>query len=132
MIQKLASIIACSISLIGFSQSPAITSWLQNTTIMGSHYVSGNSTAIQDNIAANTQLVQYSSSWVYVSTHGIPAYTTGPFLDGNPSLASDQNAIFKFPLTPTQNTGTPTSTTGGNIGLLIIEMVFLGKTQRVL
>jgi hypothetical protein len=119
MIQKLASIIACSISLVGFSQSPAITSWLQNTTIMGSHYVSGNSTPIQDNIAANTQLVQYSSTWVYVSTHGIPAYTTGPFLDGNPSLASDQNAIFKFPLTPTQNTGTLTATTGGNIGLFI-------------
>lgn len=119
MIQKLASIIACSFALSGFSQSPAITSWLQNTTIMGSHYVSGNSTPIQDNVAANTQLVQYSSSWVYVSTHGIPAYTTGPFLDGNPSLASDQNAIFKFPLTPTQNTGTLTATTGGNIGLFI-------------
>jgi hypothetical protein len=40
-------------------------------------------------------------------------------LDGNPSLASDQNAIFKFPLTPTQNTGTPVSTTGGNIGVFI-------------
>lgn len=119
MKQKLASIFACSFAFIGFSQSPAITAWLQNTTLLGSHYVSGNSTPIQDNVAVNTQLVQYSSSWVYVSTHGIPAYTTGPFLDGNPSLASDQNAIFKFPLNPTQNTGTLTSTTGGNIGLFI-------------
>jgi hypothetical protein len=56
---------------------------------------------------------------VYVSTNGIPAYPTGPFLDGNPSLATDQNAIFKFPLNPVQNTGTPTSTTGGNIGVFI-------------
>ncbi|MFN5983676.1 MAG: YHYH protein [Fluviicola sp.] len=119
MKHKLASIIACSFALIGYSQGPAITSWLQNTTLFGSHYVSGNSTPIQDNVAVNTQLVQYSSSWVYVSTHGIPAYTTGPFLDGNPSLASDQNSIFKFPLTPTQNTGTLTATTGGNIGLFI-------------
>lgn len=119
MKQKLASIFACSLTFFGHSQSPAITSWLQNTTILGSHYVSGNSTPIQDNLAVNTQLIQYSSSWVYVSTHGIPAYTTGPFLDGNPSLASDQNAIFKFPLSPTQNTGTLTSTTGGNIGLFI-------------
>jgi hypothetical protein len=63
--------------------------------------------------------VQYSTNWVYVSTHGIPTYTTGPFLDGNPSLASDQNAIFKFPLNPTQNTGTPTATTMGNIGVFI-------------
>ncbi|MFN6077116.1 MAG: YHYH protein [Fluviicola sp.] len=34
-------------------------------------------------------------------------------------MASDQNSIFKFPLTPTQNTGTLTATTGGNIGLFI-------------
>jgi len=102
-----------------FAQSQAITSWLQNTTINGSHYVSGNSTAIQDNVAVNCQAVQYSTSWVYVTTNGIPAYTTGPFLDGNPSLATDQNAIFKFPLTPTQNTGSLTATTGGNIGVFI-------------
>jgi hypothetical protein len=30
-----------------------------------------------------------------------------------------QNAIFKFPLNPTQNTGTPTPTNGGNIGIFI-------------
>lgn len=110
------------ISALG-SQSqtnPIITSWLQNTTgIMGSHYVSGNSTPIQDNVEANIQTVQYSTNWVYVSTNGIPAYPTGPFLDGNPSLATDQNAIFKFPLNPTENTGTPTATTMGNIGVFI-------------
>jgi hypothetical protein len=101
------------------AQGPTVTSWLQNTTVTGSHYVTGNSTAIPDNVAVNTQLVQYSTGWVYVSTHGIPSYTTGPFQDGNPSLASDQNAIFKFPLVPTPNTGTPTSTMGGNIGVFI-------------
>ncbi len=100
--------------------NPAITSWLQNSSgINGSHYVSGNSTVIADNVAANVQTVQYSTNWAYISTHGIPAYPTGPFLDGNPSLASDQNAIFKIPLNPTQNTGTLTSTTGGNIGIFI-------------
>jgi hypothetical protein len=100
--------------------NPVISAWLQNTTgITGSHYVSGNSTLITDVVEANVQTVQYSSNWVYVSTNGIPAYPTGPFLDGNPSLATDQNAIFKFPLNPTQNTGTPTATTGGNIGVFI-------------
>jgi hypothetical protein len=63
--------------------------------------------------------VQYSSNWVYVSTKGIPAYVTGPFQDGNPSQAQNQNAIFKIPLNPTQNTGTLTATTGGNIGVFI-------------
>ncbi|MFM7722265.1 MAG: YHYH protein [Bacteroidota bacterium] len=102
------------------AQGPTVTSWMQNTTgIMGRHYVNGNATPINDNVAANVQSVQYSSNWVYVSTNGIPAYITGPFLDGNPSLASDQNAIFKFPLNPVENTGTPTATTGGNIGVFI-------------
>lgn len=106
---------------LAFGQTnPVISAWLQNTTnIMGRHYVSGNSTPINDNVLANVQTVQYSSSWVYVSTKGIPAYVTGPFLDGNPSLATNQNAIFKFPLNPAQNTGTPTATTMGNIGVFI-------------
>lgn len=99
--------------------NPIITKWLQNTTgITGRHYVSGNSTPINDAVAANVQSVRYSATWSYVTTNGIPAYITGPFLDGNPSLATSQNAaIFRFPLSPTQNTGTPTATNGGNIGL---------------
>lgn len=107
-------------SLSKAQTNPAITGWLQNTTgIMGSHYVSGSSTLIPDAVEANVQTVQYSTNWVYVSTNGIPAYPTGPFLDGNPSLATDQNAIFKFPMNPTQNTGTATPTNGGNIGVFI-------------
>lgn len=99
--------------------SPAITSWLQNNTVTGTYYVSGNSTAQSNGILVNCQTVQYSANNVYVSTKGIPAYPTGPFLDGNPSQASNQNAIFKFPLNPVQNTGTPTATTMGNIGVFI-------------
>jgi len=120
---KLFSAIAISLvlsSALSYAQGPSLSSWLQNTSgIMGRHYTNGNSTPINDNVAANVQTVQYSANWVYVSTNGIPAYITGPFLDGNPSLATDQNAIFKFPLNPVQNTGTPTATTGGNIGVFI-------------
>ncbi len=104
-----------------FSQTnPIILGWLRNTTgITGRHYAAGNSTPINDTPLANVQTVQYSTGSVYVSTNGIPAYITGPFQDGNPSLATSQNAIFKFPLTPTPNTGTGTPTTGGNIGVFI-------------
>lgn len=99
---------------------PNITSWLFNTTgIMGQHYVAGNPTPIQDNVLANVQAVQYSDNWVYVTTHGIPAYITGPFQDGNPSLATDQNAIYRLARVPLQNSGNPTNTTGGNIGIFI-------------
>lgn len=106
---------------LAFAQTnPAITSWLQNTTgIKGRHYVKGNSTPINDDVLANVQKVQYSATSVYINATGIPAYITGPFQDGNPSLATNQNAIFKFPLNPVKNTGTAKATTASNIGIFI-------------
>lgn len=99
---------------------PVITDWMLNSTgIMGRHYVQGNPTPIQDNVQANVQQVDYSANWVYVHTHGIPAYITGPFLDGNPSIATDQSAIYRFPRLPLENSGATTATTGGNIGVFI-------------
>ena len=115
----LPSILMLTFSVFG-QTNPAITNWLINTTgLTGRHYVNGNPTPIVDAVSANVQTVQYSASWVYVSTKGIPAYITGPFLDGNPSLATSQNAIFKISLNPVQNTGNPTNTNGGNIGIFI-------------
>ncbi|MCX6273910.1 MAG: YHYH protein [Bacteroidetes bacterium] len=111
----LAVIAASSIA----QTNPIITSWLQNTTgITGSHYVSGNSNVITGTDSANVKTVLYSNNWVYVRANGLPAYPTGPFLDGNPSLATSQNAIFKLPLTPLDTTYY-NNTTGGNIGLFI-------------
>jgi len=106
---------------VGSSQTnPIITQWLRNTTgITGRHYVSGNPTPINDAVAANVQTVQYSTNWVYVQATGIPAYITGPFQDGNPSLATAQTGYFKVPLNPVQNTANPTPTSGGNIGVFI-------------
>lgn len=99
--------------------NPAITSWLQNNTVTARHYVSGNPTPINDTDLVNVQKVQYSANWVYINTTGLPSYVTGPFLDGNPSIATNQKAIFKFSLNPTQNTGTKSVTTPGNIGVFI-------------
>jgi hypothetical protein len=103
-----------------FAQTnPAITSWLQNTTKIGTYYVSGNSIAQSNGILVNCQKVDYSAAWAYVSTRGIPAYPVGPYLDRNPNQAGDQNAIFKISLNPVVNSGTKTPTTGGNIGIFI-------------
>ena len=100
--------------------NPAITNWLINTDgTTGRHYVQGNSTPIVDAVLANVQQVQYSTNWVYVSTTGVPSYITGPFMDGNPSLTTNQNAIFKISLNPTMNAGAGTATSGGNIGIFI-------------
>lgn len=100
-------------------QGPEVTSWLQNTTQNGMYYISGNSTAQSLGIPFNCQEISYSTNFVYVKTHGIPAYPSGPFLDGNPSIAQDQNAIFKIPRNPVEETGTKTPTTMGNIGVFI-------------
>jgi len=107
-------------SLSGYGQlNPAITNWLQNTTQTGFYYVEGNSTPISHGILVNCQLVRYSTNSVYVNATGLPAYHVGPYLDGNPNQAGNQNAIFKLPLNPTENTGTKTATQGGNIGIFI-------------
>ncbi|HQF27627.1 MAG TPA: YHYH protein [Bacteroidia bacterium] len=120
MFKKLLSLQLLLISISSMAQlNPAITSFLQNTTVTGTYYVSGNSIAQSNGILVNCQTVEYSTTGVYVHTTGVPAYPTGPFLDGNPSNATNQNAIFKIPFAPTQNTGTATATTGGNIGIFI-------------
>jgi YHYH protein/Secretion system C-terminal sorting domain len=119
-------------SLLTFAQTnPVITSWLQNTTLNGSRYTTGNSTPITNNILANVQTVQYSSSWSYISTKGIPTYPTGPYLDGNPSNATNQNAIFRLPLNPTENTGTKTNTGLGNIGIWKNGTAFFNQKDGV-
>lgn len=106
--------------LLNAQTNPVITKWLQNTTgITGRHYIAGNPTPMTDAVLANVQSVKYNTTHAYISATGIPAYITGPFQDGNPSLATAQNKIFRFSLTPTQNTGTLTATTGGNIGIFI-------------
>ena len=102
-----------------FCQSPAITSWLQNTSQTGSYYMNGNGTPISNGILVNCQQVEYSNDFVYVTTEGVPSYPTGPFLDGNPSQAQAQGAIYKIPLNPQPNNGNPTSTTMGTIGIFI-------------
>jgi len=105
--------------------SPAITSWLQNTTETGSYYVAGNSTAIDNGTLYNCQLIEYSNDYVYVHTNGIPSYPTGPFQDGNPSQAQSQDAIFRIPLNPVENNGTPIETNPGNIGHLVLVDLWL-------
>ena len=113
----ITSLFICSFSLV--AQGPAVTSWLQNTSITGTYYMAGNSTPVGNSILVNCQEVAYSTTYVYVTTEGVPSYPTGPFLDGNPSQASAQGQIYRFPLSPQANTGTPTATTPGSVGIFI-------------
>ena len=120
MKQKIAMLLFATIVAANvFSQSPLLSAWLRNTTVTARHYDKTTGNLISDATIANVQSVKYNTTNVYISTTGVPSYITGPFLDGNPNVAGSQNAIFKFPFTPTKNTGTPTATTGGNIGIFI-------------
>jgi hypothetical protein len=121
MKKNLTLFILNAFTICVFAQTnPIITGWLQNTTgVKGRHYAAPSTTPINDADSANIKTVLYSTGSVYVRANGVPTYITGPFQDGNPSLTTSQNAIFKLPLNPTRNTGTPTATTGGNIGLFI-------------
>lgn len=99
---------------------PMITSWLINTNgTTGMHYVSGNSTPVNDTAHVNVQQIRYSTNYVYVNSSGVPAYIVGPFLDGNPSQATNNDWLFKIPRSPQQNTGTLTNTPLGAIGVWI-------------
>ncbi len=94
--RKLILALSLGITPFSFAQTnPAITSWLQNTTITGYYYMSGNSTPISHGMLVNCQQVQYSSNWAYVSTTGIPAYKIGPYLDGNPNQAGNQKVLHR-------------------------------------
>ena len=100
--------------------NPAITSWIQNTNnITGRHYLSGNSTVINDLALANIQDVQYSSNWAYVTTQGVPSFITGPFTANPNPVITATPSIYKIPLNPLPNTGTLTATGAGNIGVFI-------------
>jgi len=119
--RKLGLFFTLGFAVLGQAQTnPAILSWLQNNTQTGTYYNAGSSVTIGNGILVNCQVVQYSTNWAYISATGVPAYPTGPFTgDGNPSQATDQNAIFKIPLIPVPNTGTLTATSAGNIGVFI-------------
>jgi len=99
--------------------TPEIYSWKLNDGEIGSYYVSGNFTQVSNGINANVQQVRYSTDNVYVNSTGIPEYPTGPFLDGNPARAGEQDYLFRIIRNPQQKTGTKTETGLGHIGVLI-------------
>ena len=69
-----------------------------------------------NNILSNVQVVQYSTSNVYISCTCIPGYSIGPWA-GNPNIPSNQNFVFKITRNPVQNSGNPVAVGLGHIGV---------------
>jgi YHYH protein/Secretion system C-terminal sorting domain len=97
---------------------PEVTSWILNTT--GATGYAG--------IETNVQLVQYSTTDVYISATCIPGYSIGPW-SGSPATPSNQNFVFDIPRNPQKNTGTATPIGGGHIGILTNGVSIFGATD---
>jgi len=84
---------------------PAITSWVFSDGTIGTYYVQGNYTPQSNGVEANVQKVSYNTNYSFVEATGMPSYTIGPYLDGNPNQADAQNYTFKIPLNPVVESG---------------------------
>ena len=114
------AITASSIFQIHAQTNPAITHWIiNNDNTKSRYYIEGNSTPFEDTALANVQRVRYSENSVYINATGLPAYIIGPYMDGNPSMASDNQHLFKIPLNPIEETGNKTNVPLGPIGVFI-------------
>ncbi len=107
MSKKLILCVAVVVAAIQCTaQGPAVTSWIRNTT--GATGYSG--------LPSNVQLVQYTTTDVYVSASCIPGYDIGPW-PGNPNVPANLNFVYKITRTPVPNTGTLTAVGLGHVGV---------------
>ena len=120
----LLTILLCSSTFLFAQDPPELSSWiLSDGTVTGTYY-STNGTINDTGVEADVQEVWYTDDNVYILATGMPAYITGPFLDGNPGLPADQNWFFSITRNPTPETGTQTTVPLGAIGVLINGTLF--------
>lgn len=67
-------------------------------------------------IVADVTVVRYSTTNAYITCQGIPSYTIGPW--NSPNTATGLNWVYKLPLSPVANTGTPTTVGLGHAAVL--------------
>ncbi len=101
---------------INSQTSPAITSWVINTTSLTGYNCPTCTTPTFGTIPANVQSVYYTATDAYIASQGIPSYNVGPWT-GNPNIPSAQNKTWKITLNPVNNTGTKTTSGLGPIGV---------------
>jgi len=99
------------LTICGFNSAYAqpeaeLESWIQNITGQTGY----------NNIQSNVQLVQYTTTDVYVTCTCIPGYDIGPWA-GNPNTPANQNFCFKVTRNPQANNGTLVNTPLGHVGI---------------
>ena len=72
---------------------------------------------------SDIQVVQYSTSWVYVQYAGLASHVMGPWLNPQGGVfqfwPTNQHGIRRFPRTPVVQSGTKDTTSGGYSGLFV-------------
>lgn len=96
--------------------SPAVSSWVINTTGLTGYNCPTCPTPTFGTIPANVQSVYYTTTDAYIKSQGIPSYNVGPWT-ANPNTPSAQNKTWKITLNPVNNTGTKTTSGLGPIGV---------------
>lgn len=98
-------LLLCTMANAYAQLSPEVTSWLINA----------NSANWHDILETNVEQVQYTDNDVYLSCEAIPGYDVGPWDD--PSMAPNQNFVFKITRNPLAKSGNYTATIPGHIGV---------------
>jgi len=98
-------LLLCTMANAYAQLSPEVTSWLVNA----------NSAAWHDILETNVEQVQYTDTDVYISCEAIPGYDVGPWDD--PSMAPNQNFVFKITRNPQPETQDNLLLTTGHIGV---------------
>jgi hypothetical protein len=125
----LAFVFASAIGAI--TAQPELALWHFNTDGETGQYYTGAGGIIDTGTLCDVTQVQYSENFVYVSCEGLPRYLTAPFPDGNPSNPTGQGHLFKIPRNPEYNTGSPTQTGLGHIGVLVNGVVIFNAADAM-
>lgn len=136
MKKSLLTIAAFLAFLIGYAQTnnPVISSWKRNTTGQKAVYeyytnikTGGATTTVDMTDSAGVMKVCYNKDSVYIKTNSLAYYVMGPWLS-DPNVPTAQGYTFRFPLSPSAQTGSMKATVpgGGTVGVGVDGVAFFG------
>lgn len=131
------------------AQDPQLSSWTTNVeggggaTYTSTQLGQGGSTpgpddkivSINDNSylvsleentdSSNVTKISYSDDYVYVWSTGVASYNLGPYIyDGNTNTHEKVDHVWQIPRNPTENLGTKTTATLGNLAVFVNGMPY--------
>ena len=100
------------------STDPALGSWRRNLDGNTGKSTDPTIDSVVSHIQADVQGVLFTGGHAYVEASGLPAHFVGPWT-GNPGVPGDQEAVYRIPRSPVEETGPKTATPLGTMGVLV-------------